>query len=388
MKKTLLACVVASLLIATIIAVPAYAANFQTGESVTVQSPVTDDLYIAGQNIVVSQDVTGDLYVAGMSVQINANVSGDLTVVAQTITINGNVGDDTKLLGESISLNGSVGDDLMTGGSGLNISATSTIGGTIYAFSNTADIGGVITGDLKIFADSLSLSAQVGGDAEIDSGTSLSIADTAKINGGLTYSSPKESEIPTGVVLGEVAYTSNLVPEVDLQKNERSIQDVMSGVVSQVSKFLGLLFIGFIMLIGLPYSFKTVSETTKASPLKALWYGLLFVIAVPVLSFFLIFTIIGLKFAGIMMVIWLVVWPFGKIYGSYYVMRLLIKPSKEVKFWREFGVLTLGLFALVVARMIPFVGWIVWWGVTFVGIGGLLLLKFKVLEMLRRKKMV
>ncbi|MFA6528833.1 MAG: hypothetical protein WCT46_04845, partial [Candidatus Gracilibacteria bacterium] len=72
MKKTLLACCIASFLIATMLAIPAYAASFQTGESISVTSPVTDDLYVAGQTVVISQDVTGDLYVAGMSVQINA----------------------------------------------------------------------------------------------------------------------------------------------------------------------------------------------------------------------------------------------------------------------------------------------------------------------------
>lgn len=384
MKKTFLACLVASFLVATMIAIPAYAASFQTGESISVTNPITDDLYMAGQTIVISQDITGDLYVTGMSVQINANVSGDLVAVAQTITLNGNVGDDAKLVAQDIYLNGNVGDDLMTGSSGLNISVISTIGGTLYAFANTANINGVIAGDLEMMSDAVSFTAQVNGDAHINSGSALSIGDSAKINGTLMYSSPEESEIPAGVVVGEVTYTSNFVPEMP-KKDETGLRDIANGFASQAFKFLGLLFIGFVLLLAMPFSFKTVAVMTKESYLKALWYGLVFVIAIPVISFLLLFTIIGIKFAGIMMVLWLIVWPFGKIYGSYFIMSLIFKPAKKEQFWRELGVLALGLFALVVIHMLPFVGWIAWWGVTFVGIGGLILYKLKIYELVKGK---
>jgi len=275
----------------------------------------------------------------------------------------------------------------MTGSSDLNISSISTIGGTVYAFANVANINGIIKGDIEMMADSVSFTAQVDGNAEIKSGSTLSIGDSAKINGNLTYSSPEELGIPTTVVAGEVTYTSNFVPEMPM-KEETSPRDMAGRFAGQVFKFLGLLFIGLILLLIAPYTFKTVAEYTKSNYLKAIWYGIIFAIAVPVICFMLLFTIIGIKLAGIMMVVWLIVWPFGKIYGSYFIMSLIFKPAKEHKFWREFGILALGLFALIVVHMIPVLGLLTWWGVTFVGLGGLILYKLKIVEVLKGKKLM
>jgi hypothetical protein len=50
----------------------------EVGDTVTIDTPVRDDLYAAGRLVTVRSDIDGDLTVAGQSVSVLGMVTGDV----------------------------------------------------------------------------------------------------------------------------------------------------------------------------------------------------------------------------------------------------------------------------------------------------------------------
>ena len=109
------------LLVSLLLAGPVLAAEFETGDVITIDEDVDDDLYVAGSEITVNATIHGDLIAVGGEITINGTVEGDFWAAAGRIRIYGTVTDDVRMAGSDLILSstGQVGDDLFGAGFGF-----------------------------------------------------------------------------------------------------------------------------------------------------------------------------------------------------------------------------------------------------------------------------
>src|SRR3989344_1421914 len=117
----------ASLLLAVLFPVGAFAATIKGGETYSLKQSevIKDNFYVgAGEvsiagdgDVAILDEVRGDLRVAGGNVLVTSNVAGDLVVLGGNVRIlsGSTIGKDLLVLGGRLLLNGNVKGDVTVG---------------------------------------------------------------------------------------------------------------------------------------------------------------------------------------------------------------------------------------------------------------------------------
>lgn len=423
------------LLVSVLLAGPLLAAEFVTGEVIVIDEDVDDDLYVAGSTITVNATIHGDLIAAGGEITINGTVEGDFMAAGGKLHINGTVTDDVRFAGSDLLLgsDGQVGDDLFAAGFGFVAESGSSIGGDLFAVGYQALLGGDITGDVQAALGGLEITGHIMGDvtaevAEPDPefeqwsafipmlgpymptmiAPGLRIAEAARIDGELTYTSPVEVEIPREVVGGVVVYQTPVPEEVEVEVPEVEVPEVPARAITAgvilgwflraVRTFVTLLIIGVLVLWLAGKWLKEVVQHWKEKPLHSLGWGVAalvaFFVVVPLLFIVMIIldVIVGLvtlggligPITGIIMVVEgalmvgfsIIAVYITKIAFSYLIGWLILKPTAPAWIEKAMGLIPLliGLAIFVVVRSIPILGGLFSFLVTLFGLGAIWLL--------------
>jgi len=387
MKKIFALYALLAVLMTAFIASPALASDVRKGELLTVEDAlIEDDVYLLGGTTTITSQVKGDLVILGGQIEIDGNVEGDLFVLGGNIVLNGSVSDDVRIGGGYITINGSVGDDLIIAGGEISCSANSIISGDVYGAAGSANLRGDLS-NLYIAAGTLFIGGSISGNVDFIASDYFKIDSSAKIGGNLSYAYKEEAEIPEGVVAGTTTVKESQFLNTDEIKQEVEGFGKSMHVGMKFFSYLALLFLGLIALIAFPYSFRKYSEISKKEYGNAIFHGLLLIVGIPVISMLLILTIIGYKVIFILWLALLIMWPFAKIFVSYFIGSLIFKPGKDVAFWRDFGRMALGMLILFIACSLPVIGILVSIVSVIFGLGGLVLYKKESIKILRGKKM-
>lgn len=165
---------------------PAVAATFLTpeGESASVRSEISGDLYAASNAVVVAAPVRGDIFAAGDSVDISGTSDASIFAAGRSVTISGDVKDDIRVAGTSISLTSSVAHDAFAVGSSVHIGPEAFVGGDIYTAGSDITIAGTIQGNVNVAGDRVRIAKGASIMGNVTSyGTPAVIEDGAIIKG-------------------------------------------------------------------------------------------------------------------------------------------------------------------------------------------------------------
>jgi hypothetical protein len=332
----------------------------EAGDTVVMDEVIDDDIYVAGDNIVIKGTVLGDVIAAGGIVEITGNVTGDVMVGAGEVIINGNVGDDVRVGSGTLTVNGVIGDDLLAGTGDLFVSDDSTIGGDVVFGSGQTmlrgDVGGNVSGD----SGDMTLAGTIGGDVDLDV-DKLIVLSSAHINGNLTYSSPNEATIPSGIVMEDIDFTVKDTTKEDRVRTSSFLWWIVS--------YLALLIIGLISLGLFPDRTITISQAIPVTPLRSLAIGLLMVAGAIMGSIVLLITVIGIPASILLLFITLFVLYAGRIYFGLWVGKVAFsKLGLDSKPWME---MTLGVFLLFILTSLPWIGGLLYLVVTLIAIGSM-----------------
>jgi hypothetical protein len=260
---------------------------------------INDDLYVTGSEVIIDGTIEGDLVVAGGYVEINGVVMGDLLAAGGAVVIAGAIQDDVRAAGGGVVLSGSVGDDFfaaagggwagmpipmapMTMGDrsvpqGLQVAAGSTIGGDAYIAGGQAQVAGSVGADLNAAMGSLTFAGQVAGDANLDA-ASLTIADSALVQGELTYSTDSDTVVPAGVAASVVerpqAESSTTAPATN------RFGDLLGWLWRTALVLAGYLLAGWIIWSIAPRQLTAPAAIMEDKPMEAGIYGLLAAVAI------------------------------------------------------------------------------------------------------------
>ncbi|MGB3757494.1 MAG: polymer-forming cytoskeletal protein [Rivularia sp. (in: cyanobacteria)] len=220
-RSALLIFTLALLALLLIGASPAFSINAVADKQITITANqvIDNDLYLSGEILTIDGTVKGDAVLSGKTITVNGTVDGDLIAAGQTITINGTVTDDVRIAGQVLIIDSKaqITDDLIAAGASLENKAGSTIGGDVSFAGAQALLAGTVNQSVFGAMNSLELSGAVGQNMQVvaiaDSNPlnlpfipkppvtipeipeGLTIKDTAKIDGKLTYKSTKDAQV-------------------------------------------------------------------------------------------------------------------------------------------------------------------------------------------------
>lgn len=347
----------------------------EVGEVVVISRPVADDLYVAASTVDVRADVDGDLITAGELVMVDSRITGDVMAAGQSLVLGGDFRDDVRVAGRTVTLTGGVGDHLLAAGQSVTLAEGAHVTGYAWIAGSDVDVAGEVDGDVKAAGQTVTITGTVGGDVELDATTAV-IGDGAHIRGDLSWRSGSEPEIQPGARIDgrqiERPYTGPTVDEGDV---------ATAIVASIVFGALSLLLLTWVLRAGMPPLMRGASLLLRERPGRSLGFGLLALIAAPIVAFIAFVTMVGA--------------PLGVVILLGYVTLLVIsapvvleaitdavlerrrRPTERPSTWPWIGVLALASLLFVAATQIPFVGWLLGVVVIVMGLGALVLRAFR-----------
>lgn len=279
--------------------------NPTTNEQLAImQDWVSEDFYKIDTTLNMKDVVDGNAFIIGKDVTISGEVGGDLFVIADKLTIDGGyVYSSLFALANEITIKGTVYD--------------------LYATCNTFNLesSGSIYRDMKLAAKNANISGKVRRNAYIST-NNLNLSDTGSqlITGNLEYDSNQKANIPEGSVAGTVKFSQ------DSNNGEKSGKSILS-FVSSLATALLLTFVVVLVLLRLAPNF--IEKLGSASIIKSLLIGLITPVILLVLSFILLFSVIGLPVVGCIVLVCTLLVLVGKCITSIYIGKVLTKKFKK-----------------------------------------------------------
>lgn len=231
----------------------------------------------------------GDLYLSGEDVTMDKLVNGNVYIMANNVTVKGQVAGNLFILANKVTFTDAyIESSVYLCANEVNFKAVAS---DLYACCNTLEIPtdyGVYR-DLKCYSNSLTVLGIIGRDVDCNVASLSLEKDAAKANvyGNLNYSSAKEIQVPDGAVQGETKYT-----QIVKNENDSKISDYIIGAASAV------LFTLVVYGLALLFSKNSIEKCTKIASKKflpAFGIGLLALIVVPIVSFLLLISVVGVS---------------------------------------------------------------------------------------------
>lgn len=340
--------------------------------SVPEDETIDDDLFIAGQQVSIKGTINGDVYAAGGSIDIEGTVNGDILAAGGTINISGTIRDDLRLGGGIVNIRAAtVGDSVTIGAGNVTLDGDSEIGGSLIVGSGTLNTAATIGRNLFAGTGTLSINGNVDKNVLVGS-ESITIGEDVTIKGSLDYYAQNETALSqNGTVQGETKH--HLTPA--FQKMDR---DDFRGIARRASagfrviSYLGALLVGFLVIRFFPATHNEIADNYSQTPWACLGWGLLILLALPLVSFFLVISAIGAPLGLILTVLYFIEMYLAKIFtgsvlGQMATDILNLNPEKMNPYLK----LALGLAIFHLLRLVPVLNFFVTTGNVIFGMGAM-----------------
>ncbi|HSX28562.1 MAG TPA: hypothetical protein VLF60_03900 [Candidatus Saccharimonadales bacterium] len=343
----------------------AHALNAHGGSSVTVAKDQVIDstLYAAGKTVTVSGTVKGDVFCAGQNVDITGTVDGDVICAGQQVRVSGKVHGNIRLAGQTVTITGTVDGSASVVGQTVSFEDTAHVGKDLTAGGQTVRLGGVVGRDVVSTANATTMSADVARNVDLF-GSTATLTDTAKVGGDLAYTSDNEAQIVPGATIH--GHTEHKIP-VHKESHRSSWSRQLPGSLYWVAV---MVVMGLLALWVTPRWFKGTITSMQDKPLSSIGFGVLALIATPIVAVLIAVTIVGIPFGVALFVLWLFAVLSSLTFAAYAVGDSVVARLHWLEKGRDLAALVLGILLLAILLHIPFVGF--WVGLlgTIWGLGG------------------
>lgn len=364
MKKLL----VSLALILLVTPVLAFAAEFRTNDSLATvkkdENPT--NLYIASQTVNVDGNVNKDLVVAGSTLNINGNVQNSLIAAGGTLNLNGKVGNNARLAGGSLNISGTVEGDVTAGGGTVTVDSGAVINGDLMVAGGNLTMDGKVGGSIYLAGGNATINGTVGGVIKANVGK-LTFGDKAVVNGKVTYWSQNEAQI---------SGTADLKAGTDYHKQAKVNVDWQGfwyfGILMKTVFWLVTLFI---LVYLMPRFARNFTNETYRNVWKNLGWGLLALFVAPIILILILITVVGIPLAFILGLFWILLLALAGILSPLVIGALIYKfvGRKDEKYVADWRTILIGVAAVFVLQLLPFVGWFVLFVFFLIALGELTL---------------
>jgi hypothetical protein len=220
-----------------------------------------------------------------------------------------------------------------------DVTVRGTVDGDLVVADGDATIRGRVTGDIVTFAGRATLGRR------------------AQVEGDVVYADKKPVVAPGAQVGGKV---KKFKPE-----------NFAGGAIAlQLAVWLAVtistLVLGLILLALFPRAADAVGRAAKARTGRAMLIGLLTFLLIPIIGFIALITVVGIPLGAGVLLAMLPIYGIAYTASAFVVGRLVSKNSGRILAF------VIGLAILRVIALVPFLGGLVWFLATILGLGALL----------------
>lgn len=364
------------ILAASVMAVPALAADFRGNEAnPEVTGTIDDDVYVVGQDINVPGDIAGELFAFGQKVTLGGSTGGPMTASGQEISISGAVGGTARIAGQDMSIRGTIDGDLMAAGQSVQIGSEGSVGNDLLSAAHQVEVAGSVGGDILGGMNKLTISGTVDGNVDVEV-EELILGEGATISGDLIYTSANMVNVPDGAnVAGRIV---RRIPA------DAGLNEPLSILFSLLRNVAGTLLLGLVIAWLFPGFFPRVSSTVRQSPVLSFGAGIAGLILIPVVAILLIVAASLAAAAGslpiLLAVSYLVLLLLAKVIVAYTVGAVIVGTRTEDPrpgLGRAFLALLIGAVLLGGISLIPIAGGIADLLVILFAVGAVLVSLFR-----------
>ncbi|MBU7032595.1 MAG: hypothetical protein HXS53_08690 [Theionarchaea archaeon] len=285
------------------------AVEMYSGDTILIDTPITDDVIITGSTITINAPITGDVIIAGGIIKINARIDGDLIVAAGQVEVNEEITGKILAGCGSFDLRGNAEKAIIFAGE-IMIYPGCVIERYVIAAGGTVTNAGHVKEEFYVGAEEFKNTGTVG--------------ELKKM----------EYEPETGVKMG-------------------AIFKLIFRILSILTK-IGFLILGILFIRLFPKLFFTIEGEVKKSPIIKTVVGFILLLVTTVIIVLLMITVVGLPLGVILGLFLLMIVMVAGLFVSYslgdwILQRLNMKPH-------EYLVFTLGFLIINILYFIPYVG--------------------------------
>jgi hypothetical protein len=325
--------------------------------------------FAAGDRVIINGTVNGDAYIAGGSVEVNGTINGDLLAAGGNVRVGGKITDDARVTGGTVEISGEVGKNVTAAGGTVSVSKSGVVGGGVLAAGGTVEVSGAIQKDAVLAGGTAEITGTVGGNARI-AGDHIGVYRGAMIAGSLsvTSESKEKAHIDDGTVIGPVTF-----------EGHKAHQGPTILGFQPFRFWLKVIWIGGLLLTGLVFfllSRKKFAEyamiVKRQAGMGVLW-GLVGVIAIPVVCIILFVTVIGLPLGLILLALYLILLYLAQLSLGLLAGDLIFK-TEQKNGWIIFWAFVVGMVLFQILSFVPILGVLLEIAALLLGVGALILM--------------
>ncbi|WP_458744423.1 hypothetical protein [Candidatus Nitrosocosmicus sp. T] len=163
-------CMTALVLVPLVIPDSAFALQVISGNQISIQEPIQDEVVIFGETVYIEAPVRGAIVFAN-NIYVNAPIEGDLFAAGGQVTVNADISGKIVAAGNMIDLSGKSTNAILAANN-IHFDPTSVIVKDAYVAGGTVNNEGNISGKLVVMTDHLQNNGTIG-DLEITSQNSM-----------------------------------------------------------------------------------------------------------------------------------------------------------------------------------------------------------------------
>ncbi|MCW8816226.1 MAG: hypothetical protein OQK59_09640 [Chlorobium sp.] len=313
---------------------------FAADDSLAFQDhPDSDANWRTGINLVIPQDevVQEELDIAGINVEVNGTAENNMNVVAVKALTSGDFRKQVQILATDAKLGGTFAESVTCYAANAELSGTFKGDVTVKAARITLDPATVIMGDFNYSAASIQ-----GLDKASISGT---VSETPLDDADQEWNTWRED-------IGEVA--------------------AAAAVAGWILSLAAIIVTGFILRSLFPQQIETAVSTITASPWAAVGIGFVVFVATPPAIAITLATLVGIPLGLIAGMLFLIALFISQIFSGLWLGRKITgKLRGDEAAPSFFWPFTLGILLIWLVGLIPFIGWLVGFIFTLLGLGAL-----------------
>ncbi|HEY2809783.1 MAG TPA: polymer-forming cytoskeletal protein [Rhabdochlamydiaceae bacterium] len=310
------------------------------------------DYFAWGKSIEISGTVNGDVYAFAGQIIIDGTVNGDILACGGSVDISGKVANNVRVVAGQVLINAQVDANVTAICGNFQLQPSAIIAGSVVIVAGNSDLAAQIGTQATLIGSNVRVSSSIQQSLNAYVGY-MRITSRAHIGGNVDYRSNTPICIDPGARIdGQLIHHPSFVHQL---VKGTWIQSLLVGskILALMMNFFYTLVVGIILIKLFPRNLDAALSGLKEKPWKALGFGIVLLVALPLASLILLVTILGIPFAITLIAMNIIGLYTAKIYTilwtSNWAFSRFLKPNR-------IPLLSAGLIVYFLLTLIPIFG--------------------------------
>ena len=318
---------------------------FAVGSTVTLDQPVGGAAHLAGRRLAVEAPVASGLYAAGYSIDVDSAVTGGVSLFGSDIVVNAPITGNIRIVGADVTVSAPVEGAALLTGSELRLDAP-------------------ISGDVILAGEDISFGAE----AKVGGALTLYVDDVDEV------SVPDRVAPADRVTIREIEEMKESAPELRREveaMGRRGLGAIVANILT------GVVVVALAAAAAVAIAPETVAHIRAralAAPGTSILAGFVAMSALVGAAVVLALTLVGLPLVPLAILIAAFLIFAGYVAGSYILgvgIWTALGKAIPTHVPQKAALAMLGAAVAGVVFLIPFIGWLAWFALVFLGLGAI-----------------